>query len=52
LRIEQPGAIAGVGRFHPPKEFVVERDAYVISLSNVMTWVDLSGDRVPRARPR
>jgi len=42
LRVEQPAAVAGVGKYATSRHFDVEREAYVIPLSAGQTSVDLS----------
>jgi hypothetical protein len=42
LRVEQPAAVAGVGKYVPSRHFETERDAFVIPLSVGQTSVDLS----------
>jgi hypothetical protein len=42
LRVEQPAAVAGVGKYVPSRQFEIERDAFVIPLSPGQTSVDLS----------
>ncbi len=41
LRVEQPAAVAGVGRMAPGGAFTVERGAYVVPLGRGITWIDL-----------
>ena len=45
LRIEQPAAVPGVGRYEPAAAMKTEREAFVIPLGSALTWVELS----PRA---
>jgi len=40
LRIEQPAKIDGVGSFRPTQSLAEERGAYVVKLSNKLTWVE------------
>ena len=42
LRIEQPAKIAGVGTYHPRQSLPKERDASVISLKPVTSWIELT----------
>jgi hypothetical protein len=42
LRIEQPAAVKGVGRYVPLQRFAVERDAYVVPLRATSSRVDLA----------
>ena len=41
LRIEQPAAISGVGKYHPAKEYKLERTAFTIPLGKSVTMVTL-----------
>jgi hypothetical protein len=41
LRIEQPAAIAGVGRYRPAQLFPDDRAAYRIPLGDSPTWIEL-----------
>jgi len=41
LRVEQPAAIRGVGKYGPLRHVEIERDAYVIPLSGAQTSVDI-----------
>src|SRR5262249_55226460 len=43
LRVEQPAAVTGVGKYSPSKELALERGAYVIPLGQSATWVELIG---------
>jgi len=45
LRIEQPAAVNGVGKYATARQFEIERDAYVIPLGAAATQVDLSAGR-------
>ena len=40
LRVEQPAAVAGVGRIRAGARAHVERGAYVVPLGRGTTWVD------------
>ena len=42
LRIEQPAQLVKGGTYHPAKALTVERDAYVVPLSNASMWVELT----------
>ena len=42
LRVEQPAAVKGVGKYHPAQSFQSERDAYVVQLSKETTWINLT----------
>ena len=42
IRVEQPGAVQGVGKYHLAKSFAEERGAYVVPLSKLATWIELS----------
>jgi hypothetical protein len=42
LHVEQPAAVAGVGKYVTSRHFEIERDAFVIPLSPGQTLVDLS----------
>lgn len=46
LRVEQPAAMQGVGKYHPAKRFAEEREAYVVPLSKQTTWVELTAREV------
>jgi hypothetical protein len=41
LRIEQPANVNAVGRYHPRQALPLERDAYVVTLAETTTWVEL-----------
>jgi hypothetical protein len=41
LRVEQPAAIAGVGRYRPAQPFPDDRAAYRIPLGDNPTWIEL-----------
>jgi hypothetical protein len=45
LRLEQPAAVAGVGRLTPAEIFAVERGAHVIPLRDALTRVELRAGR-------
>jgi hypothetical protein len=45
LRVEQPAAIDGVGKYAAAKRFAFEREAYVIPLGAGATAMELSGGR-------
>jgi hypothetical protein len=42
LRIEQPAKVEGVGTYGPARQLKSERDAFVVPLDTVTTWVELS----------
>ena len=42
LHIEQPAKIAGAGTYHPRQSLPKERDASVISLKPVTSWIELT----------
>ena len=42
LRIEQPAKVKGIGMYHPNQPLKSERDAYVVPLQKLTTWVELS----------
>lgn len=42
LRVEQPAKLGGIGKFHPAKELKSEREAYVVPLSDITTWAELT----------
>jgi hypothetical protein len=42
LRVEQPARIVGVGAYAPTLAFTLERDAYVVPLSESVTLVELT----------
>jgi Family of unknown function (DUF5695) len=42
LRVEQPAAVAGIGKYGTSRHFDIERDAFVIPLSAGQTSVDLT----------
>jgi len=42
LRVEQPAAVAGVGKYRTASHFDIERDAFVIPLSSAGTPVELT----------
>lgn len=44
LRIEQPATIGGTSSYRPTKFAAQERGAYVIPLSNGITWVELTAN--------
>jgi len=41
LRVAQPAKVAGVGVYHPNGTFSTERGAFVVSLQNKVTWIEL-----------
>ena len=41
LRVEQPAAIEGVGKYQPSQHFTEERGAYVVPLNQQASWVSL-----------
>jgi hypothetical protein len=41
LRVEQPGAIEGVGRYAPVPDLPLERGAWVVTLTNESQAVQL-----------
>lgn len=41
LRVEQPAAIAGVGRYRPAQDFAEDRAAYRIPLGDDPIWIEL-----------
>ena len=45
LRVEQPAAVNGVGKYGPAGHFEIERDAYLILLHATPTIVDLAAGR-------
>lgn len=44
LRVEQPAAIEGIGKYHLTKSFAEERGAYVVPLAKRTTWIGLSAN--------
>jgi hypothetical protein len=42
LIIEQPAKIQGVGTYHPKQQLQMERGAYIVPLTNDVTWIDLT----------
>ena len=42
LRIEQPAKVQGVGTYHPAQSFKAEHDAFVIPLTQPVTWLELT----------
>jgi hypothetical protein len=42
LRIEQPAAIAGLGKYEPTAHFAEERGAYVVPLAKQAVWIELN----------
>src|SRR5215831_14587922 len=42
LRIDQPAKLAGVSAYHPRPALAKERDAYVIRLKPVTSWIELT----------
>jgi Family of unknown function (DUF5695) len=43
LRVAQPAAVSGVGRYQPEEKLLTERDAFVIPLkTDALTWVELN----------
>jgi hypothetical protein len=43
LRVEQPAAVQGVGKYRPAKSFAEERGAFVVPLGKQPTWVEFTG---------
>ena len=52
LRIEQPAAVNGVGKYRTARHFEIERDAYVIPLGAAATEVTDPGEPSSHARGR
>jgi hypothetical protein len=42
LRIEQPAKIKGVGKYAPTSSSKLERNAYVVPLSDKVSWIELT----------
>jgi hypothetical protein len=42
LRVEQPAKVAGAGTYRPRSTLPKERDAYVIALKPVTSWIELT----------
>jgi len=42
LHLEQPAKLAGIATYHPRPALAKERDAYVIPLKPVTSWIELS----------